>query len=122
MGSHTAVIKGADTHEGGMQLLRTMFIDAKVDSDNFVLFSTSGVHGHYGTIEEIEKDWGKPDSAFDEPADRSTFVTYLIIRPRILTFQYGNAAPASLEDIEFLKTLRANSHSIISTIGLPWKG
>lgn len=35
--------------------LRGMFPDAKADDMNFVLFSTSGVHGTYNTIEEAEK-------------------------------------------------------------------
>ncbi len=34
--------------------LKGMFPDAKANEMNFVLFSTSGVHGSYATIEQVE--------------------------------------------------------------------
>ena len=41
--------------EGGMGALRAMFPNAVATEMNFVLFSTSGVHGSYELIEDAEK-------------------------------------------------------------------
>ena len=41
--------------EGGMGALRAMFPNAVATEMNFVLFSTSGIHGSYELIEDAEK-------------------------------------------------------------------
>jgi hypothetical protein len=92
--------------DSGMTALRDMFPDAEADEMNFVLFSTSGVHGSYCTIEEVESD-----------PDRST-VTFLVVHPRLVTLRYGNCVPQTEDDFSFLKKLRANSHKAVLKIGL----
>lgn len=91
--------------EYGMDALRAMFPDggASVNEINFVLFSTSGVHGTYGTIEDAEQE------------NRS--VTFLIVHPRLVSLRYGNANPETPEDFEFLKDLRAASWREMLKIG-----
>lgn len=88
----------------GMSALRELFSTGDPDDLNFVLFSTSGVHGSYCTIESCE-------------AGEVPDVTFLIIHPRIVCMKYGNVAPKTPEDFAFLKRLREKSKKAIMTIG-----
>jgi hypothetical protein len=89
--------------EKAMELLRQIFPEGKADECNFVLFSTSGVHGSYATIEDIEKEGGE--------------LTFVIIQPRLCTIHYGNCLPQTKADYEFLKKVRQTSWEIIPEIG-----
>lgn len=100
----------------GMDALRTMFPDGEADYMNFVLFSTSGVHGTYGTIEEAEAMIGR-GFKYDDGEDGTPSVTFLIVHARIVCVRYGNCEPCTEEDIAFLKKLRASSWAVIPTIG-----
>jgi hypothetical protein len=82
--------------EGGMEALRQMFPDGEANDLNFVLFSTSGIHGSYCTIEDCE-------------AGDVHDLTFLVIQPRIVALRYGNCEPKTPEDFAFLKKLRATS-------------
>lgn len=94
----------------GMEFLRMLFPDCKPDEMNFVLFSTSGVHGSYISIEEVEK------TPIDEEGDPE-FVTFLVVHPRTVSLSYGNAIPETPEDFEFLKNLRQRSWDVVKEIG-----
>lgn len=96
----------------GMTALRELFPDGEADEMNFVLFSTSGVHGSYTTIEELETD----DSDDDE-YDPS--LTFLVVQPRLCTLRYGECQPTTTDDFAFLKRLRESSHRAVAVIGLP---
>ena len=96
----------------GMKALRTMFPDANADSMNAVLFSTSGVHGTYCTIEAVEEDMAKTER--EGPRD----VTFLIVHPRLVSMRYGTCEPQTADDIDFLKRLRTSSHAALAGIGL----
>lgn len=87
-----------------MKTLREIFPDAQADENNFVLFSTSGVHGSYCTIEDCETK-----------ADVET-VTFLIIKPRIVQTNYGNCRPETPDDFAFLKKLRETSRAAIRNL------
>lgn len=111
-GAHYSVMRKADGVEG-MAALRGMFPDAKADELNFVLFSTSGVHGTYNTIEEAETHLNVgDDEGFAE-------VTFVIVHPRLVALRYGCCDPANQDDIDYLKRLRASSHEVVVTIGMP---
>jgi len=95
----------------GMYLLRSIFPNATADYLNQCLFSTSGIHGSYSTIEDVEQ----------EPQDEEgndNLITYLVLHPRVLSITYGNVRPETAEDFEFLKKLRASSHEVLARIGL----
>lgn len=96
----------------GMLALRELFPDAKADQHNFVLFSTSGIHGTYQLIEDAETN-------LVESSEELIDITFLIIQPRIVCTRFGNATPKTTDDIAFLKALRASSLSAISQIGTP---
>jgi len=95
--------------EEGMSFLKEVFPSGEADDLNFVLFSTSGVHGFYTTIEQAEKE-------IDENKDVS-MVTFLLIKPRMVSVIYGNVIPKTMEDIVFLKKLRETSSKAMQTIG-----
>ena len=98
----------------GMEALKTMFPDGVADGMNFVLFSTSGIHGSYTTIEEHEAEpiyrEGDED-AFDNE------VTFVIVHPRIVAMKYGKVCPKTQEDYAFLKKLRQTSWDAVLEIG-----
>lgn len=93
----------------GMEALRQLFPTGEADDLNAVLFSTSGVHGTYCTIEEVEA------GGEDAPGD----VTFCVIQPRIVCMRYGNATPLTPDDFAFLKKLRETSIKALTSIGMP---
>lgn len=100
----------------GMDALRAMFPNGEADDMNAVLFSTSGIHGTYSTIEEAEA-WvlrGERDEYGDEGPDD---VTFLIVQPRIVCLRYGVCEPKTAEDFAFLRKLRTSSHGALASIG-----
>jgi hypothetical protein len=96
----------------GMEALRTMFPDGNADEMNAVLFSTSGVHGTYNTIEEAEAGIASDDAETDRR------VTFLVLHPRLVSLRYGSCEPKNADDIAFLKRLRESSHKALSEIGV----
>ncbi len=99
----------------GLTALREMFPEGKADRLNLVLFSTSGVHGTYNTIEEAEATIN--GTAAED--DRCTEVTFLIVHPRLVALRYSVCNPQNADDIDYLKRLRASSHEQLAMIGLP---
>ena len=100
-----------------MAALREFFPDGKADEMNFALFSTSGVHGHYGTIEDCEPWIGRPDPTEDSDEYANRDVTFVIVQPRLCTIRYGNVEVKTKDDIKFLKKLRASSWKAVAKIG-----
>jgi hypothetical protein len=95
-----------DCKSDSIDALRAMFSKPATDVNemNFVLFSTSGAHGTYQTIEE-------------EEADPGCGVTFLIIHPRLVSLRYGVALPLNEDDFLFLKALRKESLKVMNAIG-----
>lgn len=108
--------------ETSMDALRETFPDGECDEMNLVLFSTSGVHGTYTTIEEVEtslKKYGE-DAEFEDESPEDYYspnITILIIHPRIVCMRYGNLNGVKLSDIQYLKKLRASSRIAMAKIG-----
>jgi hypothetical protein len=109
--AHYSVMRKQESIEG-MDALRGMFPVAKANEMNFVLFSTSGVHGTYNTIEEAEK------FLKGENAEGYNEVTFVIVHPRLVAIRYGVCNPTNQDDIDYLKQLRASSHEAVAGIGL----
>jgi hypothetical protein len=108
----------------GCESLRSMFPNGEANDLNFVLFSTSGVHGSYTTLDDIEASIEKYGFEYvlkdddDYPDDyHSPSVTILVVHPRVVALRYGNAKIETLEDLEFLKKLRASSTAVVQGIG-----
>lgn len=117
-GAHYNIFSAAkDADE--MAALRQLFTDGQADEYNLCLFSTSGVHGIYTTIEEVEAAQLRGESQGD-PGDEPYLpddVTFLVIQPRIVCLRYGNCKPKTQEDFDFLKKLRQSSWEAFQTIG-----
>ena len=102
--------------------LKEIFPDGEANEMNFVLFSTSGVHGNYNTIEDIEASLEKYGILNFEDAEDAEMdycdnhLTFLIVHPRIVCLKYGRVA-VELPDIPFLKKLRDSSKAAVSRIG-----
>lgn len=72
------------SHEHGLEafaeLIRSIFLDPKVDyTMNWLVLSTSGVHGSYGTIDDAEYE------------EDYFVITATIFQPRRVSIAYGNA-------------------------------
>ena len=109
--AHYSVMR-LDRGCSGMEALREMFPDGKADELNLVLFSTSGVHGTYNSIEDAESHIACPSD------DTSNDVTFLINHPRLVAVRYGVCTPETQADIDYLKRLRATSHAVLAGIGV----
>jgi hypothetical protein len=105
-GAHYSIIR-AKNGCSTMKALREIFPDAKADEMNFVLFSTSGVHGTYQTIEEEQ----------EASTEERCGVTFLIVHPRLVALRYGNCYPKTENDFKFLKALRQSSWEVMQNIG-----
>ena len=103
----------------GMDALREMF-PRGANKLNVVLFSTSGVHGTYCTIEKAEQEW--LSGVTEDGYIALPTVTFLIVHPRICCLRYGNCCPNSADDFAFLKRLRAESWAALAKIGMPAEG
>ena len=98
----------------GMRRLREMFADGEADHLTVALFSTSGIHGSYTTIEDIEDTLARgPDPFSDDCA-----LTVLVLRPRTCVLLYGQVC-VGVTDIAWLKRLRDSSHAAMAAIGRP---
>lgn len=110
-GAHYNIYSAGREAADGMAAIRQIFPDGEADELNFCLFSTSGVHGSYQTIEEAEEHLNKPSE------ETHGDVTFLIVHPRIVCLRYGNCQPQNADDISFLKKLRASSWRAVKKIG-----
>jgi hypothetical protein len=104
--------------EDGMAALREFFDDGNANEMNVCLFSTSGIHGTYTTIEEAEAEW-KRGGKNEDGNEITPQVTFLIVQPRICTVRHGNCNPTTADDFEFLKKLRKSSLDALKKIGAP---
>lgn len=75
---------------------------------NMVMFSTSGVHGTYSSIEDLETAIKTNDPEYEG----NYKLTVLSIHPRIVSMQYGHIE-ITLDDIDYLKKLRASSNEFL---------
>jgi hypothetical protein len=94
----------------GMPYLRTI----KPDDLNYVFLSTSGVHGSYTNLDEIEMlfDPAREKQAREyffvdagDPLPTEHEITFCVLQPRKVTTIYGNALVRSLDDVAFLRRL-----------------
>jgi hypothetical protein len=128
-GGHYNTFSAID--ENAMDFLYEIFPKGEANDMNFVLFSTSGVHGTYCTIEDAEAELKRiaeglpPNDDWTEEeweAEKDTWyadVTFLLVQPRLVSMTCGNCRPTDLDDIEFLKTLRQSSWDVVPEIGAP---
>ena len=96
--------------EDGMGTIRDYFKSIQdVNELNLIFFSTSGVHGSYTLIEEIEAD------PVEDECEKN--LTFLIVQPRLVSLTYGLCLPKTKEDFKFLKALREETWRQVVNIG-----
>lgn len=99
--------------------------DKSVNEMNFILFSTSGVHGCYTTIDEIEASMktypnGPPAVGDDEdlPGDYTTpEITFLIVQPRLVGMTYGTATIRDADDVAWVRRMQELTAKAVAAIG-----
>ena len=121
-GGHYNIYAASADPEASIVALREWFCDdSTVNELNFILFSTSGVHGSYTTIEEIEASMSKyptePDGD-DWPDDYcSPEITFLVVQPRLVGMTYGLAKIRNADDVAWVKRVRDLSCKAVAKIG-----
>jgi hypothetical protein len=91
----------------GIETLREIFPDGEANALNFVMFSTSGSHGSYLTIEEV---------AASLDSDEPERLTVLVIQPRVVWMLYG-AIEITAADVPYLLKLRDSSKRVFADHG-----
>lgn len=92
--------------------LKSIFPAGLADPRNWCVFSTSGVHGSYTKLDEIENsirnnlNESHPDYCPPE-------LTCLVIKPRTVVMQYGEIE-IKIDDIPFLRSLVRSSLQMIA--------
>lgn len=81
--------------------LRAMFPTGQADEMNWCFLSTSGVHGSYTTLDDIER-------GPDEDGYEDNHVTVLVVAPRMVRCNYGHIEIRA-EDIPWLRRLVAST-------------
>lgn len=83
------------------------------DELNWLFLSTSGVHGSYCTLDDIERWLFGGDSkavrqelglGAGEPVPLEHEITVVILKPRVVCTLYGNAVVRTPEDIALLRS------------------
>jgi len=105
----------AITTDEAMGFLREAFPEGRANELNLVFFSTSGTHGTYATIEEVQE--AIQSATVD--SDCSDEVTFVVFQPRVCALAYGTVKPTTADDINFLKVLRETSWESAVLIGRP---
>jgi len=82
--------------------LKTIFPEGKADDLNWVFLSTSGVHGSYTTLEDLEKD---PDYADSIDEDGNSHITVLVLHPRMCCIKFGHMKFNLKKDSAYLRGL-----------------
>lgn len=94
----------------GMEFLRNF----QPNDINYVFLSTSGVHGTYCNLDQIELLFvpGKEEEARKalgiypgEELPKEREITFCALLPRMVTTFYGNATVRSMEDVKYLRRL-----------------
>lgn len=85
--------------------LKKIFPDGEADDLNWCLFSTSGVHGTYLKLKDLEE---LTEEAKADGEDYVGKLTVLVILPRIVRLEYGNIS-ITPEDYPYIRKLAASS-------------
>ena len=81
--------------------VRAVFTPGVQHDLNWVFASTSGIHGHYWTIEEILANWDAPED--EDNGSPVKDITVTILHPRTICVRYGTVE-VTKEDLVFLST------------------
>lgn len=93
--------------------LKTLFgEEPKADTLNWFVASTSGVHGTYTTLDQIEQAWDITDTENENYV--GSYITVEVILPRMVRLIYGDIELKSKEQIAYLRKLVKSSIEAIT--------
>ena len=81
----------------GMDMLRALFPTGEATEYEFCLFGTSGIHGAYANIDDVE-------------SGESDHLTVLVVSHRIVTLRYGHIS-VTPDDVPWLRGLQNSSRN-----------
>jgi len=90
----------------GINHLKKIFPDGDANDLNWCVLSTSGVHGTYGTLDDLEKYFSSGELKY-------LSITALVIMPRVVSMLWGHI-DITLEDIPYLRKLVTSSLRFMS--------
>lgn len=70
------------------------------DEMNWIFLSTSGVHGSYETLDDVEANWD---------SEGGNYITVLAIHPRMVWSRYGHIEIPKKSDIQWLRQMATES-------------
>jgi hypothetical protein len=82
--------------------LKTIFPEGKADDLNWAFLSTSGIHGSYISLDDLEKD---PDCAECVDEEGNCTITVLVLHPRMCCIKFGEMKFNLKEDSAYLRGL-----------------
>ncbi|AWC31028.1 hypothetical protein R6231_14390 [Bacillus cytotoxicus] len=83
-----------------IEQLKNIFPDGEADERNWCVLSTSGVHGLYTTLDDLEQEYKNGNEDLN--------VTVLVIMPRLVSMLYGHIN-ITIDDIPYLRKLVSSS-------------
>lgn len=86
--------------------VKRIFPDGKCNTLNWFYASTSGVHGSYRTLDDLEREWDNVDEESGKPYRD---ITVQILMPRMVTVMYGSVEIKNKEGIQWLRNLVQSS-------------
>ena len=99
-------LKG-NTNDERWEYLKAYFENDKADHMNMLMGSTSGIHGTYTTLDDLENPAYIALAELDI-SHHETF-TILVIQPRIVRMTYGTVGIRSQKDIDWLRDIITQS-------------
>lgn len=92
-----------------MREVKTIFPTGEADERNWLFVATGGYHGTERGLNEAEKVLrGAEDSYSETMENGKTFVTVLVVHPRLCVLKYGEIQ-VNLEELKLLRQLVKSS-------------
>ena len=105
-----------NTNDDRWICLKAHFPQDRADKYNWLLGSTSGIHGSSTTLDNLEDPHFLEENELD-PRDIEAF-TILIIQPRVVRFTYGTVGIRSEDDANWLRGIIIESIAEIAKANL----
>lgn len=80
------------------------------DELNWLVASTSGIHGGYTKLDDIEQTWELDP---EDEKSNGKHITLLVIQPRLCVLKYGEIQIHDKEDIKWLRGIISQSIEMI---------
>lgn len=95
-----------------IQEIKELFPNGVANELNWLLCSTSGIHGSYTSIEDAEYVIRGENPKVQPLLNGKTYITVLIIQPRLCVLKWGEVQ-VGMEDLNYLRKLVRSSLEFI---------